>query len=127
MRFAPIAVALSLLLSSAIIGAALWSTPSMHREFANYDSTQWAKAMGVLLPLLAVCAWPWILAFIRAFGERGSRSSSVFAIAGVLLSVLFYSPISSAPAEGVGYNVIFFLLLAWVAYPISLAAKNTVQ
>lgn len=124
MRFAPFAVACSFLLSSAIVAAALWSTPAMHRQFANYGATQWASASGVLLPIVAVCGWPWLVSFVRAFGERSYRSSTAFAVAGFALSLVFYMPISSAPSEGIGYYVVIFVLLAWVAYPLSLLARG---
>ena len=127
MRVAPILVACSLLLSGAIISAALWSTPAVRHQVSGYSSNEWQKAIGVLLPILAACSWPWFVAFGRAFSERGIRSSTVFAVAGVVLSALFYSPISSAPSEGIGYYVIVFVLLAWVAYPLSLIAKSGAQ
>ena len=127
MRLAPIIVAGSFLLSGASIGAALWSTPAMRHEFANDSSGHSARAAGVLLSVVAICGWPWLASFVRAFGERGHRSAIVFAVAGVALSALFYSPISSAPTEGVGYSVIFFVLLAWVAYPLSLIVESGAQ
>ncbi len=127
MRLVPIAVALSFLASAAIISAALWANSGMPKEFASYGASQWGHAVGVLLPLIALCGWPWLVSFFRAFNGSSRGSSVVFAVAGVLFAALFYIPISNAPSEGKGYYVIFFLLLAWVAFPLSLLIRRNDQ
>ena len=127
LRLVPIAVALSFLVSAAIIGAALWAESGMPKEFASYGASQWGQAAGVLLPLIAVCGWPWPASFFRGFNGPSRGSSVVFAVAGVLLAALFYIPTSNTPSEGKGYYVIFFLLVAWVAFPLSLLVRSDDQ
>lgn len=124
MRLVPIAVALSFLASAGIISTALWAESGMPKEFANYDAGEWASASGVLVPLLAVCSWPWLVSFIRALNGARQGSSVVFAVAGVLLAAFFFTPIANAPAEGKGYWVIFFVVVAWLAFPLSLLIRN---
>lgn len=106
-----------------IIGDALWSTSAIRYEFSNLQMTEWPKLLLLVVVMLAVCAWPWIVSFSRAFSDVGYRSSIVFAVVAVALATLFYSPIASAPSEGIGYNVIFFMLSTWAAYPLSLMAR----
>jgi hypothetical protein len=123
----PLIVGLSFALSTAIIGAALWSVPSVRIEFSDaayLSPVQWLRVAEVLLPLLALCSWPWVAALARAFRVPGDPAPLVFAVVGILLAAVFYVPISGAPAEGIGYNVIFFVLLAWIAYPLSLLART---
>jgi len=124
MHLAPLFVAGSFLSSGAIIGSALWSTSPMRHQFEHYSSGQWTSAAGVLLPLVAICGWPWLLAFVRAFKQQSRRSAAVFALVGLGLAALFYSPISSAPAERIGIYVIILVLLAWVAYPLSVVVAG---
>ncbi|MBL8513569.1 MAG: hypothetical protein JNJ55_06225 [Betaproteobacteria bacterium] len=105
-------------MSISIIVFATCSAASVRCEFPNYGVGQWANAIAFLLPTGAICAWPWLLAFSRAFHEKRRVVAIVFSIVGMLLAVQFYSPISRAPIEGIGYNIIFFVLATWVIYPV---------
>lgn len=124
MRLAPAAVLLSFLLSLALIGAALWPIAARSDDNAGYGLIEWTRLIAVLLVIIGISSWPWLVAYISASNEDDYRASILFAITTVVLALRFYFLISDAPAEGVGYNVIFFVLLAWVAYPVSLIART---
>lgn len=113
MRFLiPLAVIASFLLSSAIMIDAIW--PSL------YSVQNWQNAPLHLIPFFIFPAWPWTVSFFISFSKKTAYSSLFVAVAGFLLVVAFHSTISAAPTEGKGYYVIFFVLLSWVLFPLSL-------
>lgn len=124
MRFAPASVLSSFLLSLALICAALWPEAVRGEGIASYGVVEGIKAALVLLLIIGISSWPWLVSYICASNEHDYRASILFAIAAVALALRFYFLISDAPAEGKGYNVIFFILLAWFVYPLSLIART---
>lgn len=118
---AKVAVVLSLLACSSIIFAALLSTSAMQGEVSHYKNTDWLGLFAISAFLIWAISWPWKKAFLLAAKPEGKIQAIAFSLIAVVIAGLFYSPILHAPAEGVGYNVIFCILVIWVSYPISKA------
>ena len=79
----------------------------------------------VVLGLVVICSWPWLMAY-RAAGKASARPGAfLFALASVAAAGFAYPAISRAPAEGVGYYVIFFLLFVWLSCPLLLKIKSS--
>lgn len=118
MKSAKITVVLSFIISFAIVFSAFSSTSSS--GLTHYNAEDWFG----LLCVSAFLAWPWQKAFVFASDLEGTNSAFFFSYTSVVIATLFYSPISNAPAEGVGYNIIFCMLLIWGSFLISKAIKN---
>ena len=111
MRFTQAAVLVSFLICSAIVGTALFLTSGMKAELSH-------DALGTVTVFITVaipCSWPWIRAYTAAGDDDGKLTSIIFCVASIGIAVASFKSISTAPAEGVGWNVIFYVLFIWVA------------
>lgn len=124
MRTASVIVLSSFALSLGVITSALWSTPGMRHAFAGYGIKEWFITSVALVAMTAICGWPWAAAYFKSLSRQGAPSAIVFSAASAGLALLFFKSISSALAEGVGYNLLFFVFLAWLIFPLSLLAKG---
>ena len=115
MRPARIATVGSFLLSAALVGRAFWSTPAMRGEVARNG----AQSVIVFMVLLLCCSWPWFRAYSRSASDGQSAFAWLFSVVAVALCAAFTSPIANAPAEGLGYYVLFCVLLVWLTYPVA--------
>ena len=119
-----IIVLLSLLLSAGVIVGAVFSTSGMLGSFSpGHRSELFGNAAAALL-LVAVCAWPWFVALRAATNPAARVGANIFAFAAVVAAAVFYSPIRTAPSEGVGYYVIFYVLAVWIVGPFLLKIRS---
>lgn len=115
-----ILVLASLMLTLVLLGHAVRSNPnsSIGAELAAGDMVQVLRGGFTMAVLVAIACWPWLLAFARATREGEKLPAIIFAVLSVALAAWVHSGIASAPAEGIGYYVILFVLAVWLAYPI---------
>ena len=113
-----IATVVSLLISSAIAFFALTRTPSVQHELANH---LW-PTLG-MIAILFLAFLPWFLSYSKAQmpGEQGPVW--VFSILAMLICAGFYVPMSTSPAEGIGYAIIECLVVVWIVYAIARKLK----
>jgi len=88
------------------------------------DLGHWIRALEALLVPAGLALGPWILAFTQSFNRRFAVSSIAFSGLAVVLAICFYPSISSAPAEGRGWYIIIYFFAAWIAYLVSLVARE---
>lgn len=119
MRHARTLVQISLVVSLLIVFGALISTSTMRGEISGYGIGSWVSLALVSIFVATICSWPWLAALSLAARSDGQLRAIVFAVVAVGIAALASPSIVAAPAEGVGYNVIFCMLLIWVAYPLS--------
>jgi hypothetical protein len=112
-------VLISWLTSIGLNGVGLFSTPYMRRVVAGQAPESLAACVAVFLIAGALCGWPWLLAFVKAYDPMQRGRVVSFASAAILVAAYVRASISNAPMEGVGYSVALGVLLTWLAYPIS--------
>ena len=113
-------VLVSLIFTVLAIGHAIGSNAnsSARSELFSGDAKQLLGGALMVAMLTAIACWPWFVAFARASRDNEKLPGSVFAVLSAVLAAFAYSGIASAPAEGIGYYVIFYVLAVWLAYPI---------
>lgn len=118
------AVLLSLLLSAGVIVGALVSTPYFRRAFSVGHTSELFSALAAIALAVPLCSWPWFSA-LRA-SEEPTRSPGVLLFSALsFAAALAFSPaIREAPAEGVGYYVILYVIATWVAGPLLLKIRS---
>ena len=114
MRIARVAVVASFMLSALILSWAFFSAAAVRGEFLRAPIGTVAVFAGSLL----VCSWPWFDAFSATKNTQKTWPMLSFSVASVAIVAAFASPISAAPMEGVGWNVILCVALVWVAYAL---------
>lgn len=114
MKFARALVVASLASCVWLVLYALSQTSSLRSTF----STNITQLVGPVLLALPVLGWPWFRAHLKAAEPDKVRSVKAFALMSPLVCLFFYSSIAEAPAEGVGYGLIFCTLATWGVYAI---------
>jgi hypothetical protein len=122
MRNTRIVVALSLLFSTLLIGGALLYAPAMESRLLS--GKEFLAGAPLFVLLLGLVGWPWVVAFILANKPRARLGAQVFAYAALIGAALSFVPISSAPSEGIGYFVLFYLLGVWIVGPLLLMIRS---
>ncbi len=113
------AVVISMLLSWLILTFATAKSSMSFGEFQQYSGSEWIRFAFIYSFALALCSWPWIKTFRLASLESQRDRALGFAVLAVVLCAAFYVPISTAPAEGIGWYVIVCIALVWLSYPLS--------
>jgi hypothetical protein len=111
MRRGHVVVHSSLVVSVLILAWALFSTSGMQHELQRNAAT----TVVAFLVCAVICAWPWFVALSVAGEPNRAPGVVLFALASVAIVAGFARPIASAPAEGVGWNVIICVLFVWLA------------
>lgn len=115
MRKAQLAVLFLFLIAISAIGWALLSTPGFRGEF----SASPVQTIVIFVIGAAFCGWPWLLSYSAAAHIENDLPAIIFSVVGLGIAGLFVRPIASAPAEGVGLNLVFCVLLIWLAYAMT--------
>jgi len=111
MRPTQIAVLASFLVCAAIVGIALFLTPGIKAQMSQ-------DALSTVLGFLVVsmlCGWPWLRAYTAAGDDNETPQSVIFGVASIAIAGSFFTSISGAPAEGVGWYAILCVLSIWLA------------
>ena len=101
----------SLVASVAILALALFSTLSMRHQM----ETDPASTVIGFLVVGALCSWPWLKAFSATKNPAHVVGPTVFSLVSVSIVTFFAKPIATAPAEGIGWNIIICVLIVWAA------------
>lgn len=104
----------------AVVGAIVFSAPGVKSELSQQtDVASWWAVVALFLLLGSI---PWFYAYKRA--NTLERSGGSVAIALISIGALMLMiPASAAPPEGLGYYVIFYLLVVWFTFAV--VAKRT--
>ena len=111
-------VALSFVMSGVLVGGALVSTSGM-------KGVSGLQSWLVVVALFALCAWPWFRVYTAARRPHARTSAIVFSAVSAIAAGVASPAIAHAPAEGVGYYVIFFVLFVWLACPLLLKIQGS--
>ena len=114
-----IAVLLSWLLATAIVGISIFSTPYMRGVLRGEAVESAAESIGGLLVIAAICGWPWVLAFLLPPSPRNDGRRYAFSLVAVAIAVAFYIPISTGHSFEIGAYTILCILAVWAAYPVT--------
>jgi len=119
MQTGRIALVASWIVTSLVLGAALFSTPYM-RKILQGNAVESAGGTLAMFGVGAVaCGWPWLLAYVLPRESSARRRQYVFSIISVAISLGFFFPISNGHDFSIGLNVIFCILAIWLAYPLT--------
>ncbi len=109
----------SWVITSAIVSAALFSTPYMKRIASGEAIESLAATTAIILAVAVSAGTPWFKLIFSKHESPQKFRKYVFSTAAIGISAFFYKEISTAPAEGIGYNIIFCIALIMLAYPIT--------
>ncbi len=102
----------SYLLCVIIIGAALFSTPYMMSSLHNGTVEGPIEMLGAYLFCSLFVGLPWLLIYYLPLDCNNGKIS--FSIGSILLSALFYKPISDGHDFGIGLSIIFYILTIFI-------------
>ena len=115
MNSARVVAVVSLCISALLIAMALASTSAMQHELKN-DLSSTLGASALLFPIASL---PWFLSYSKAKRAEEAKPVWVFSVLATVICAGFVIPISTSPSEGIGYQLIFCLMLVWLAYAIT--------
>jgi len=119
MKVANIFTFLSWVATSTVISLALFSTPYMSKIAAGKAIESLGSTIFIILIVSVICGIPWFrLIFSKSKNNQMPRKVG-FSILSFCIALLFYSSIATAPMEGIGYNILFCVLLILIVYPIT--------
>jgi hypothetical protein len=102
-------------IATAVVATVIFSAPAVRREFSH--SLDVASVCMVVALFAAIASVPWVYAYGRA--RTPEREGGAMAIALISLGALaLLIPAGSAPAEGLGYYVLFYLLAVWSTFAV---------
>jgi len=110
MRPVQVAIVATYLLCVGSVGVALLLTPGVAVALAK----DFPGTVGAFLLISVVCGWPWLRAYVAA-SRNNEVPAVVFGVASLAIAGAFFSPIRTAPVEGVGWYVILCVLAIWLA------------
>ena len=125
MPITQLVVAASLVLSASIVCGAVYSADSLRGVFAPNQGTELLGSIGATVLVIAICSWPWLLAFRAAATPPARPGANIFAIAALAAAASFFTTISTAPSEGVGYYVALYAVAVWIAGPLFLKIRSS--
>lgn len=96
----------------------------MRGGFLPGRENEFVGNVAVALAIAAICGWPWFVAFYKAATPSARVGANIFSFAAAGAAAAFYSPIRTAPSEGVGYYVILFVLVVWIGGPFLLRIRG---
>jgi hypothetical protein len=110
------ALVASWLVSTALIGVALFSTPYM-RKVLRGEAVEGpvSSVLFFVLGALVTTGWPWLAAQSWSSVPGGAVRQIVFGLSSVVLASVLTYPIATQPDAGAGANIILYILLVWVA------------
>lgn len=114
-----VVVVLSWSLATAIVAAAIFSTPYMLGVLRGEAVESAGESIGAFLIIATICGWPWLLALLLPSSPRNCGRRYVFSFAAIVIAAAFYIPISTGHDFEIGLYTIFTILAIWVAYPIT--------
>lgn len=101
--------------SLALLSWALFSTSGI-RSAVGSDPVE--TILGFVV-VGAGCAWPWMRAYFAPASDANDMSVMAFSVLAFIAIAALAYPISTAPAEGVGWYTIIAVGLVWVVYWIT--------
>lgn len=111
----------SIITSIFITTTALLSSQAMIRELSSAGLNYWVV---MVLSIPPISGFLWFL-LLPGVSENANESRALaFSFSTFLISLIFYQPISTAPAEGVGYNLIFCVALIGVSCLLLLPSSS---
>ncbi|KQV93405.1 hypothetical protein ASC87_27255 [Rhizobacter sp. Root1221] len=114
-------VAMSAMLSVGFIAVPTFLSRPMRGQLSSVGGFAECVLVGLLISI--VCSWPWLVAYSRA-RDRGRQAGAIaFSSVSVACAALLMEPISKAPAEGIGYCVLIYVLGMWVSAPLILRIR----
>lgn len=114
-------VTISFLACAGIITYAVMMNP---QAYGIREVSILSLALNVLF-ISAVFGWPWFAAFFSAANPTRRVQTGLFSLFAVGAAVWFYSGVSTAPAEGIGWSIIVYAMLIWISYPISFFLRRS--
>ena len=112
MRPAQASIVLCLATAVAGVGWALFSTEGLRGELkAQPLQTSIAFLVGA-----AFSGLPWVLAYSATALKANDGKAVFFSVLAAAVALAFVYPISTSPAEGVGWNLLSCVALIWVTY-----------
>lgn len=105
----------SWIVSSALLGIAIFSTPYMRKVLAGEAVEGPAESLFAFSLGAVICGWPWFLAL--ALPPSAKKRQIAFGIISSLIAVAFVVPIATGHDFSIGLNLIFAVLAIWIAYP----------
>jgi hypothetical protein len=114
-----VAIILSWLLTTALIGVAIFSTRYMRGVLRGEAVESAGESIAGLLFVAVLCGWPWLLAFQLPSSPSNNSRRHLFSLLAVGIAAGFYIPISTGYTFEIGVYTIFCILAIWVAYPIT--------
>jgi len=121
MPLVQVIVVASLLLSVGFIASPVLLSASMQRQASSPSG--FAESLIVSFLLTLICCWPWLRAYSIAHHPERRANVIGFSVVAAVCAALMIKPISNAPAEGIGYYVVLYVLGTWVVGALVLLRK----
>ena len=102
---ARITVLASWVITTVVIGLALFSTPYMSKVWRGEAVESRAGVLGMMVVLAIPCGIPWL--FAASLPATHRTRQYVFALATIAIAWAFYVPIATGHDFSIGLNIIF--------------------
>lgn len=109
----------SWLLTSLVIGGAIFSTSYMRGILRGEMVESASETILVFLLIAAMCGWPWHAASKLPASKENIKHQYLFSSVALFISCVFFIPITTGIDFEIGFYTILCVLCIWAAYPIS--------
>lgn len=112
-------VLLSWVITSTIIGLALFSIPYMKKIASGKAIESFSSTIFAIIIFSLIFGIPWFRLALAESNKHQPARKIAFSCLSILIAIYFSTQISTAQDVGIGLNIIFFVFCVWLIYPFT--------
>jgi len=101
-----IAVLISWILTTLVLGTAIFSTPYMQRVLRGEAVESASESIVAVIVVSVICSRPWLKAFVLPTTTENQSRQYLFAVIAIVLACAFYLPISRGQDFSIGLHIL---------------------